>query len=506
MGISAVNEQIPTLALHRYPSAALWRALVSDIRHLDAASQAGRPVFCGGFGHPQELAVVNPFRKWWGGFRYLSGMTTLTVVTRSASVAGGDVMRVYLDGTLATSWTLSNGEQTHTYTLTGLTNGAAVEVVLQVYSASRDEGEDISPAWGTYNVWDAYVGPVEPDDAWPGLPTLSDTYSEAHVEQITEAAQWLAQAIGRRTDPLFQALLRWPGPYGPTDDEVDGYQYALWYGDLVFQDVAPELVARGQVWVDVVADEEIALLVDGVSVGTYTVPGTAGGPYDWEIVATLAETHGTRVEVEVQYTRSSNPALVNGAEPVNHWSLRRVETRGTGSSQVNIATPQARTSVTWTTWKGALQDAIDALQAIYDRITDNDDIWSRQRLFRRRYAMESHYDSDPKKREAQNRWFEPAMVALQRAREGEAVLVRGERLAIGWANQTWDETGKNELDLYPMQPLRTAGVGSTGEGDPLTELIYLRDLEGLPVGAFYTVRGEDVRYAGEVWRVGEDVA
>jgi hypothetical protein len=57
-----------------------------------------------------------------------------------------------------------------------------------------------------------------------------------------------------------------------------------------------------------------------------------------------------------------------------------------------------------------------------------------------------------------------------------------------------------------MQPLRTAGVGSTGEGDPLTELIYLRDLEGLPVGAFYTVRGEDVRYAGEVWRVGEDVA
>jgi hypothetical protein len=478
-------EDTPNLGMHRYPSASLLRITRSNLLALDEVTRQGRPIYQGGFGEPQENVATNPYRESWGSFRALPGLTTLTVVIRSSAVDSGDVLRVYLNGALATTWALANGEQVLTAALGSYAINSVVEVVFEVYNASKPSGD---ASWGDFEIQDAYVGPVTLADAWPGVPTFTTTYSSAALLQLSRAVDWLVRRIGRRTEPLFQSIIRWNGPF-------TGQTTVRWYGGAEITPACNLLVAAGLVRVDVAgATETVRLRVNGVTVDSLTIPSTRGD-HGYTLTYPLSGATGTRLPVVVDMVRTVAPPH-SGDEPVSRWTLSRVEMIGSASiyPAISIPTVAARTNVSWSTFKAALQACADAANTIKARIDANPDLWSRQRLFRRRYAFDDYQD----------RVFEPGQIAGQYARRGEALLIRAKGARAAWGPGEFDNNSKNEVGLYAVKNYLEQGVC---QGDtPRTELVYLDTLNGLYPTQAYNVRGEQLIYAAEILRVGTDVS
>lgn len=490
-------EDTPNLGMHRYPSAALFRAIRGNLLALDGATRIGRSAYCGGYGHPQEYANVNPYRESWGAFRALPGLTTLTVVTRSSDLLGNTDLRVYLNGTLASTKDLANGLQTHTVSLGSYAINSVVEVQLDVVRADLPAGESPtgdSLIFGTVEVEDAYVSPVTLADPWPGTPTFGASYDAAMTQQLADAVDWLIRRVGRRTDPLFQAVVRWKGPYGPRGAEP-GQADVRWFGSVQPQASAATLYARGNAWVSWGATEAIRLWAGGSVVATYTVP-TTPGVYSWLLSYSLPQAAGTHVPLAVDYVRTAMPSHL-GVEPINRWSVLRVWTEGAQGLYPVPSIPAPAARVVTTAWDDALNAASSAAATIKARIDANPDLWSRQRLYRRRYAYDDYQD----------RVYEPGQIAFSMARTGEALLVRGQNARVEWGPQVFDETYTPQTDDVGLYPLKGVLSQAVCQGDaPMSELVYLGTLGGLYPTASYNVRGEALAYAAEVWRVGTDVS
>lgn len=489
-------EDTPNLGMHTYPSATLFRAIRANLLALDGATRIGRNAFCGGYGNPQERARVNPYRESWGSFRALPSLTTITWVTRSTGLTGNTDVRLYLNGTLAATKDLSNGVQTHTHTLGSYAINSVVEVQFDVIRADLAVGEypDIE-IFGSVEIEEAYVGPVALADAWPGTPTFTSTYDPAKTQQLADAVDWLIRLVGRRTEPLFQSIVRWKGPYGPRGIEP-GDPNVRWFGSIQPSAAAATLRMIGAVWVSVAATEQIRLWAAGSVVATYAVP-TTPGLYGISLSYNLPQAAGTHVPLVVDYVRTAGPGEIDGAEPINRWSLWRVWTEGAQAlySVPSIPSPVAR--VVDANWAATLNAASAAAATIKARIDANPDLWTRQRLFRRRYAYDDYQD----------RVYEPGNIAYANNRVGEAVLVRGQNDRVEWGPFFWDETvefATDDVGLYPFQGTLSQGIC---QGDAkVSELVYLGTLPGLYPTASYTVRGESLAYAAEVWRVGTDIS
>lgn len=484
----ATFEPPPNLAIHTYPSAALYRVIRNDLLALDEVTRQGRALFGGGFGEPQENVTANPYREVWGSFRALPGLTTLTVVIRNSGVTSNDVLRVYLNGVLATTWSLANGEQVLTATLGSYATNSVVEVLFEVYNAGKPTS---GASWGNFEVQDAYVGPVTVADAWPGTPTFTNAYSSASLLQLSRAVDWLVRRAGRRTEPLFQSIIRWKGPY-------TGQTTVRWHSGAEITPACNSLVATGSVRVEVAgATEQVRLQVSGATVATYNVP-SARGEYVYVLTHPLSGTTGTRLPVVVDMVRTVSPGDIGGAEPVSRWSLFRVAMEGSAGvySPVSIPTITARQLTSWATWKAALNACATAAATIKSRIDANPDLWSRQRLFRRRFAFDDYQD----------RVYEPGQIALTLARRGEALLARGKGNRLTWGPGEFDNNSANlnEVGLYASKNYQEQGIC---QGDsPRTELVYLDTQNGLYPTQAYNVRGEQLIYAGEILYVGQDVS
>jgi hypothetical protein len=499
-------EDTTSLGIHRYPSAALYEVMRSNLLTLDLDTRNGRAAYCGGWGHPEENVTANPFTKSKGGFRYLPGMTTLTVVVRvSDSISGGtwasgDSLRIYLNDALVQTTALpGNGDQTITHTLGSYALNSAVEVQLQIYSASRPSDDT---QWGLYEIIDAYVSPVTLSDTWPGVPTFTTVYDAAKLTQLANAVDWLTRLVGRRTDPLFQAIVRASGPYGPSGEEAQGQSNVRWYGSMVTTTTAPILKVTGNVLVQAPATEEVRLLVNGSVVATYNVP-LDYGQHTWTLSYTMPQSAGTRVYVEVWYRRLSVGPIVNKSEQTNRWSLIRVWSEGLANSHAAITIPAmtARTDGSWATWKAALNACATTAGTIYSRITAaaNNSLWLRQYLYRGSYA----YGGYGSKNEPSFEWI---YIPNCPARIGNGVLVRGVGNTVDFGAQGFDESesAKNGIGAYKL--VATYSETATGQANE-TALVYFDALKNLPPGANYNVRGASwpARYAGEIWRVGNDV-
>lgn len=484
-------ETPPNLAIHKYPAAALFRVLRADLLALDDVTRQGRSLFGGGFGNPQELVTANPYREAWGSFRALPGMTTLTVVIRSSGVTSGDVLRVYLNGALSSTQALANGEQVLTVALGAYATNSVVEVTFEIFNATRPT-PFLNGQWGNFEIQDAYVGPVTLGDPWPGVPTFSGTsFTRAQALQLSLAVDWLVRKVGRRTEPLFQSITRWKGPY-TTQTTV------RWHGGAVVSPACPTLLATGVVRVEFPgATEQVRLIVNGSVVSTYNVP-SATGEYAYTLSHTLSGATDTRVPIVVDMVRTVSPGTFGGAEPVSRFSLLRVWMEGDAGiyGAISIPNPAARQLMTWSTWRAALQAAANAAATLKSRIDSNPDLWDRQRLFRRRHAYDDY----------QNRVYEPGQIALSMGRRGEALLVRGKGNRVCWGPGEFDNNSasKQEVGLYESKQLNEQGVC---QGDaPRTELVYHDTLPGLYPTQAYNVRGELLAYAGEVLWVGQDVS
>lgn len=484
----ATFEDTPNLGIHKYPSAALLRVIRANIQALDEVTRQGRPLFQGGYGEPQENVDVNPYRESWGTFRALPELTTLTVVIRSSGVDSGDRLRLYLNGALATTWTLADGEQVLTHTLGSYALNSVVEATFQIYSATKPAS---GAEWGNFEIQDAYVGPVTLADAWPGTPTFTGAYNAAGTLQLSRAVDWLVRRVGRRTEPLFQSIIRWKGPY-------TGQTTVRWHGGAEITPACTTLFAQGSVRVEVAgATEQVRLRVNGTTVDSFTVPSTRG-TYPYELTYALSGSTGTRLPVVVDMVRTAGPANVGGAEPVSRFTLSYVGMEGSAGVYpgIGLNKPEAREDMPWSTFRTALQQLADAAATIKARVDANPDLWSRQRLFRRRYAYDDYQD----------RVFEPGQIAQAPGRRGEALLVRGKGARLCWGPGEFDNNSKsqNEVGLYAYKNFQEQGVC---QGDSVrNELVYLDTLEGLFPSQAYNVRGEQVRYAAEILWVGTDVS
>jgi hypothetical protein len=455
----------------------VWR---SNLAAIDDATRIGVYAYQGGFGHPQEFVAQNPYRESWGGFRYLTGMTTLTAVTRSSAVTSGDVLRVYLAGTLQATWTLANGTQTHTFNLPSYGANFAVDVVFEVYNASKPaEGA----SWGDFEIIAAYVSPVQLSDAYPGEPTFTNVYSPTSTQQLASAINWLVRRVSLRTRPLFQSIVRWNGPY-------QGQNTVRWYGSVEKSPAQNVLKANGMVLVQASGmTEQIRLRVDGTTVATYAVP-TTPGDYGFTLSYTMSQATGTRLYLEVDHIRTAGGD--SNQTPIARFTLNRVWTEGVGVYAVSSFPPlPIRTGVTWATVKGFLNNCRDAAATLKARIDANPDLWNRQYLFRCRYAFDAY----------QNQVFEPGQIACCWERVGQALLVRGKgiQLAHGPSAFNPDPKSQNEVGLYELKPFVTE---SLVDGDAVeTALVYLDGIDGLYGGDPYNLRGVDIHYAGEIFRI-----
>lgn len=492
MGLLNLIEDSPSFRTDDRLSATLLNIIRQNILVLDEVSRLGRHAHCANFGEPPENNSANPVTIWRGAWQHLAGMTTLTIVTFTVGQQSGDTLRVYrTNGTseVSTDHTLANGLQTHTITISGAgyVEGDVIEVRADLRHATPGDRD-----WGNVDIRDAYVSPVDLPDAYVA-PTVFGALSAANLNALSNATDWLVRRIGQRREPLFQASIRRPGPF---NDDGSSQLTVRWTGSLrktaghgtVTALIAVQQKASGRT-------ETIRFRVNGSQVASYSVPGTPG---DYTTTLTYdmsAQANGTLLWLEIDHVKTA-PAPDSG--DTSRLSILRVRSEPVAGAPItNIPELSMRTPITYGpsgtegTLLTFLNRCVNSCTAIKARIDANPEIWSRQPLYRRRYGIDDY----------QMRVYEPWSIASQLSRLGEALVLRGKGLTIGYGPGSFKE-GKEAYNEVGAQLVENYRTFSAIDGDAVENLqLYLDTVEGLYAGGAYNVRGEDLRYAAEVFKV-----
>lgn len=433
-----------------------FNTLADITEALDAVSYLGTPVFHTSYAsRPNELSRLV---VWRGGFVRATA-TNLRIVYESSTA--GRTLTVKINSSTTTHTTVS-GTGTIDIDISGLSPFTNSVFLVSI---------TIDQVIATIYVRDAYVSPSTPTATWPGVPTFG-AISLANMEQLSDAATWLLDAYGARILPLFQGTFLRNGPvYGRTD-------FTRWQGSVTKSQDTTSLVATGQVQVQQAGtNERIRLYVNGSQVASYTVPATKGMK-NWTLTADIsAYTTDSRLTVIVQHEKLSTGRDVSP----NRMSIARIETQLTGGTDVSITRLDIKESLTFSTLQTRLNAVATALSAIYTRYQDNDTITQRQTLYSARTAK------DDEMFEA----FESGGVA-RGVRIGDTLIARGEGLSIGYGGLKL--TGELNSVRFPQYE-HTNNYNLTEEST--STVTYFEQVDGLPVGAPYFIRGVNAFYAGE---------
>lgn len=479
MGLLALCEDSPAFATSTELSAALLDIMRVNIEAMHMASYLGRNAFEWRWGERPENTQVNPCTVWRGAFRFLTGMTTLTITLNNSGLAAGDVLRVYLNGA-GTATTLTAGAQSVTRTISGYADGEIVELDLILYNAGRTAD---TAAWGTTEIRDITLTPVGLPDAYPGVPSFG-AITAANLNQLSDATDWIMRWMGLLHAPLFCAILRENGPFGPATPEL-GQQTVSWRGSI--RRTAEHTTLKAKVGVLILYPgytESIVLKVNGATVATYSVPSTAGET-NYTFSTTLATTVDAVVDLEIQMLRTApDPEL--DTPLVNRISLYRVWLeRATTPTAAGLTACTARESLTFSALQTRLNAYGTALTAIKARLDANPDIWARQRPYRRRHSFDDF----------QAAFFEPSRPSYSAARVGEALAVAGKGVSLHYGPFSYAEKPGLEDGLYAVTTLRNETLIDGAQA--AAALHWLDTFAGLAPGTGYLVRGDDLRYAAE---------
>jgi hypothetical protein len=379
----------------------------------------------------------------------------------------------------------------------GLSDGQVAEVRMDIVDTTLLPGPSLpgepanpaDPQWGRYDLVDAFVGPVSSVSigSWPGVPSFTtggDNLSEAEVQQLSNAANWLALRMGLVPLPLFQRVV--------SSNELPYFSVTpgdphMWTGGGVrgpFDRLEVKVV-----WLAGTAtSQRIRLLLNGSEVDTTA----AIGAYAWgedTLVADLSALSASsvlRVSLELVITTGADPGRPTRVT-TEYVELQRSDP----PFQTFDNRPQPDESATWTTRANRINAMGAWLQVIKNRIDADVDRWDRVRLFRSSYA----YDLG----EAQ--YLIGRYQAIRRRRTGARLIVRGAGgIKLGWgpyAARLVD--AKKEPDgeyNWSWASEETLVSGDQAE----TREIWLDTLKGLEYGMTYTIYGADVRYAAEEQR------
>lgn len=490
--MASLTDDAPVFVDATPISASLLNILRDTALAVDEASRLGGAVFHGSFGHRVEYTSRTVTTIWRGAFVYLDGMTVLQATTlTTGTVRAGDTLRVTRGDTdsVYNDFSLSLGTQAHSVAISGAgyADGQIVRVrLILIHAADPPHAYD-----------GCFVEPLLVEASpvalagWSAPPTFSGAgdLTAAKLNALGASLTWLVRRIARRCDPLFMSAIRRKGPwYSPAKGR--GETDVMWRGGLRRTSTHTTIKASGRVLVLYGATEAVTLYLNGVAVASYSVP-TAAGDYAWTLTASLSGySVGSVVSVVLWHTRTG--AAIEQA-PVNRWSIAEVSTLAPSGSPATLAAWAVRQAgvspaalVAWLTTLRTI--AADA----YSRIAADDAVWEIQRCFAARPA----HDED------QFRMFEPWGIALSWARTGEALLLRGRGLSIGYGSG-WVGEEQNEVGAYEVLSAATAQATA---GDAVeSAVIYLDTIPAIPVGAAYNVRGAECYAAFERLRIVEDV-
>lgn len=495
MGLLKGIEENPDFVDDTFLSAALLNELQRNIEIADAASRYGRVAFCSWYGEPVENNSTNPVKVFTGGFAYVTGATTLTIVTASTGIQSGDQLRVIRGGTpengfadgAINDFTLANGEQTHTVTISGAgyVEDRVVEVRMFLRNASAGDEYD----WGNVEIRDAYIGPI--DLAGWVAPSTITTISESALDALSNACTYVIRRIGQRVEPLFQAIIRRQGPF-------TGQTTARWRGSIVKSAEHPTIKALVAIQQKAAGTTEtLRMRVNGAVVASQALPTS---PREAGYILTYdasAVPNGTRLWIEVDVVKTA-PAEegVLSAPDTSRWSLYRVWSEAAVGS-ISLSQPlAARSNKTFgpagapTTLLHWLNELVTAVNAIKARIDANPEVYGRQTLYTARYA----HDDD------QWKWFELWEIASSMQRVGMALLLRGKGIEVCWGPGTFKEEF-NEIGAQVVENFRKETAIDADAVE--TQRVFLDNLPGLPPTAPFNVRGIDLFYAGEEFLVEE---
>lgn len=488
-GLLAKVENSPDFVVDAMLSAADGEILRQNLLALDGASYLAAPAFEWRLGQSLTEFGRNPQPFWAGGFRYLSGMTTHYIYVGNSGLTTGDKLRIVYTGdtvTSSTDVTLTAGNQTITRTISGLgfAHGEVVRVDLLLYNASKPS---TGASWGATILQEMVVTPVQIADSWPGVPTFGQI-TEANLDQLSNAVNWLIRTMGLHHRPLFAAVVRELGPYGPRASGKAGQANVRWNGSVRRTNEHAKLVVDATLLVlDPQYTEKVELFVDGVLRATYNVPGAAG-EYDFQLTYTIATAVDGISQVELLYTRTSTEAA--SGVVYNRLSIWRVAMdRATEPTAASIAAMPERTTGNYTALQTWLNGLCTRVSAIKTRLDANVDVWGRQRLFKRRNAI----DND------QLVFYAPARISWSPGRIGDALIVRGKAIKIGYGPLVLpnkpDSTNDGIPRWYTTKYVREEDVASA---DTIRTVVhYLDSFGGLTPGAAFAILGVECYYAAE---------
>lgn len=463
-------------------SATYLNALRTAAIQLDAWSYRIMPSFDSSAGldtkTPGYYPAAPPFRIWRGYFRWRTGMTTLTIIGRTASAPAGATVKTYVnDAGVASDTIASPLPSTFTRTISissGYTDGQVVAVEIKA------EGSGVTTTMEIV-IHDIYAGPIAFGTAWPGTPTFAGTYDSGKLNQLINACQWLYDRMNVTPMVPQRAQVYALGPFGNRAYEQ---HYPLYYGGIQrsYSDSKVRVigyftnVTSTSIRWKIYLGGSLAFTSATVGPGTYTI---------YDSVA-LTNTVGTRTEIaifaEVIDPGPNNPPTAPWRQ--SRWSILVVQEEP--STSYPYATPPAaftQAAISATTLNSRLNSIATMLSDTKARIDADTHVWGRARAVRRWYGLTEATNGNYDKR-----------APIVFIRRGDRVIVSGKGVNIGYgAFQVPSDPSKN-ADDYTFSQNSQAIAADKVE----TQTVWLDSLPGLEYGVAYYVTGEGSRYAEEL--------
>lgn len=416
-----------------------------------------------------------------GGFRYITGLTQAVLRLHSYGVTSNAKYKILFNNAIVASGAMTNNSE---YDITialptlGYANNTLVYVEAYFYSSPSDYANKRP---NNVSIVDAYVTPLASGmtHIWPGLPSVtSDTaISAADLNQISDAETWLAERVSLVPYTPFIAELYQHGTHKIQTLALYHMQVMrknsnnTLYGTIYF-------VSRNK-------QTYIHISLEGGTYGT-----TVYGPYSYlqEVtipvainLATAGVPDGTRIEVTIA-------EVVTDGDP----ELPIIDSRATirdfyisGASYVPgtaIAESGILESLTFTNLKARINNIITSLQASYDRIANNTDIFNKQSMSRSQMLLLNAH------REKVGSLHLAGFI-----RRGDVLYVRGKGISIGYGGIATKRPDDSEDWTFEFNKSSTLIDGDANA----SKIFYLDQFEDLFPGEKYYIYGDELNYVAE---------
>lgn len=438
-------------------------------------------------------------RAWWGAFQYRSGVNT-AVYEVSGTPVTNERIRIYhkrlLDpapGTLMYDqpWPSSASAPTINMSGAGYTDGEIIETIVEVYFPGPTY-----PKTGEYQVRNAFTSDVDSYTglaAWGGLPTFGagSTVTAANLNQLSNAQDWLINRLSLVPRVPFINGMFVNGTHKsdavfPNNPRPLHYSWINKGNDQDTMNITLDYnVFNGQEYVTVYVNNTLrytsATLTNG-QVGRLNIS------FDISDIADGASVVVVIYQNVVAGQGQAELDLYGGAIINSRYTIGGIFATSTRSYYSPAAEFDVLETMTYATLKSRLNNFVTGTTNAYNRINNNDNVFNRARMFRKKVGVDDH----------QNTSLEWQSLPTQ-IRIGERYVVAGKNVKIAWGgyslttNLTEDPTNRHPYEFANEKELINGDKVEVKEG-------FFDEFEGLYVGSTYYILGNELAFFSEYLR------